>query len=74
MPTAIADDIPKGGLTASLKSTPATAALMAELVESSQNLPNSSSSLGSIRLGLSEIKARVQELRKEFPVENTTKA
>lgn len=48
--------------------------LLAELGESSRNLPNSSSVLGSIQLGLTEISKRAHELRKDLPVENNTKA
>lgn len=74
MPIAVAEKVPENGVYTSLTANPSGAALMAELVESSRNLPNSSTSLGSIRLGLSEIQARAQELRRKLPVENNTKA
>lgn len=53
---------------------PPAAALLAELGESSRNLPNASSTLGTIQLGLTEISKRAYELRKDLPVENNTKA
>lgn len=53
---------------------PPAAALLAELGESSRNLPNSSSSLGTIQLGLTEISKRAHELRKDLSVDNNTKA
>lgn len=76
MPAAIMDKASSSdtGTFASPSMIPPAAALMAELVESSRNLPNSSSSLGSIRLGLSEIRKRAFELRKKLPVDNNTKA
>lgn len=75
MPAATtSDNTPDSGANSSFKAAPPAATLMAELVESSRNLPKTSSSLGSIRLGLSEIRNRAQELRKKLPVENNTKA
>lgn len=49
-------------------------ALLEELEESSRNLPNASSNLGTILLGLNEISKRAYELRKVLPVDNNTKA
>ncbi|KAF5099503.1 hypothetical protein D0Z00_001635 [Geotrichum galactomycetum] len=49
-------------------------ALLAELDESSRNLPNSSSNLGTIQLGIQEISKRACALRKDLPNENSTKA
>lgn len=71
MPVIESTDAAKVGTS---KAVPPAAALMAELIESSRNLPNSSSSLGSIRLGLSEIRKRAYQLRQKLPVENKTKA
>lgn len=53
---------------------PPAAALLAELGESSRNLPTASSELGTIQLGLTEIRKRAFELRKDLPVDNNTKA
>lgn len=53
---------------------PPAIALLAELEESSRNLPNASSNLGTIQLGLNEISKRAYELRKDLPVDNNTKA
>lgn len=53
---------------------PPSVALLGELSESSRNLPNSSSDLGTILLGLTEISKRAYELRKGLPVDNNTKA
>lgn len=53
---------------------PPSVALLAELSESSRNLPNASSNLGTILLGLTEISKRAYELRKDLPVDNNTKA
>lgn len=49
-------------------------ALLAELGESSRNLPNLSSNLGTIQLGIQEISKRAHALRKDLPNENSTKA
>ncbi|CAN6634581.1 nucleoporin Nic96p [Trichomonascus vanleenenianus] len=53
---------------------PPAAALLRELLESSRNLPNSSTELGSIQLGLNEIKNRAVTLRGKTKDENDTKA
>lgn len=71
MPTAVPDQLP---IEASNNLIPPAAALLAELGESSRNLPNASSSLGTIQLGLTEISKRAHELRKDLPVDNNTKA
>jgi nuclear pore complex protein Nup93 len=53
---------------------PPAMALLSELLESSRNLPNASSDLGSIQLGLREIASRAGKLRKTEADENDTKA
>lgn len=56
------------------KLVPPAAALLRELLESSRNLPNTSFDLGSIQLGLNEIKQRANKLRKNTNDDNDTKA
>ncbi|ANB14289.1 linker nucleoporin NIC96 [Sugiyamaella lignohabitans] len=53
---------------------PPAQALLSELLESSRNLPNASSDVGSIQLGLSEIRKRAQKLREHYVDDNDTKA
>lgn len=71
MPTAVMDVVPFE--IHSNIALPA-AAIIAELSESARNLPNASWSLGTIQLGLDEIRKRAHELRKDLPVDNNTKA
>lgn len=76
MPAAVMDVALASDANGAVKSqlAPPAAALLAELGESSRNLPNASSTLGTIQLGLREISKRAHELRKDLPVENNTKA
>ncbi|CCD23246.1 linker nucleoporin NIC96 NDAI_0B02110 [Naumovozyma dairenensis CBS 421] len=56
-------------------STKGSAKIFNDLVESSKNLPATSSQLGSIQLSVNEIKRRAIELRKKKNIDNTlTKA
>ena len=78
MPTAVSEvaTVPssEGESNKQTQLMPPAVALLAELGESSRNLPNASSSLGTIQLGLNEISKRAFELRKDLPVDNNTKA
>lgn len=69
--TAVGSDKPSEGSSTLL---PPAAALLRELLESSRNLPNSSSDLGSIQLGMTEIKKRASDLKRHASDENDTKA